>query len=209
MERWAKQAGKEPWEVHRAADATFFAPRKWKEKNRRVFTCSLGDFFHPSADKWREEVWDIIRDTPHLNYLILTKRPELVGGRMPVDWKFEYERAFKHVWLGVTVENQDHVNRIAQLAAIPMEKLFVSAEPLLSEIDFAPWLSMVDWMIIGGESGMNARIMQPEWVENIVDQSRDYKVPVFFKQWGARKRSRQEGWGGNVWKGGTLEEWPE
>jgi protein gp37 len=183
MKRWAKRSGREPWEVTRAADATFFDPLKWKEPNRRVFTCSLSDFFHPDADKWRHEAWDIIRDTPHLNYLILTKRPEVMKNRMPREWYVgEFEEKFKHVWFGVTVEKQKHVDRILELAKMKPTKLFVSAEPLLEPIDFSPYLGMINWTIIGGESGTNFREMKEEWVVDILDQCNEYNVPAFMKQ---------------------------
>lgn len=188
---------------------TFRDPLKWKEP-ARVFTCSWSDFFHPDADEWRGEAWDIIRDTPHLNYLILTKRPELMARRLPDDWEDEWDEAFSHVWLGVSIENQLVLDlRMASIASFPMANLFVSAEPLLEYVNFGHWYDVIDWMIVGGESGKGARIMPMEAAGRIIDECHALKIPVFFKQWGARKRDPDKSWGGNLYMGETVEEWPE
>lgn len=185
---------------------TFNDPLKWKEP-ARVFTCSWSDFFHPDADEWRDEAWDIIRDTPHLNYLILTKRPELIQSRLPADWHHDI---FGHVWLGVSIENQAVLDeRMEIMIQIPLTRLFVSAEPLLEYVDFRAWYKYIDWMIVGGESGEGARDMPMGAAARIIDECRYREIPVFFKQWGARKRNLDKSWGGNLYMGEKVEEWPE
>ena len=91
IDRALRMQGREPWgRVYRTK--TWREPFKWQREAeeagvcRRVFTNSLSDFFHADADAWREEAWDVIRRSPNLVWLILTKRPELVAARLPKDW---------------------------------------------------------------------------------------------------------------------------
>ena len=96
-----------------------------------VFTCSWSDFFLPEADPWRDQAWGIIKDTPHLIYQILTKRPGNIKTRLPSDWGLGYP----NVWLGVSVEDQSVVDRAWNLAFIPAAIRFISAEPLIGPLD--------------------------------------------------------------------------
>lgn len=163
----------------RRSKTTFRAPLGWAEP-RRVFTCSWSDFFHEGADAWRPEAWEIIRTTPHLTYQVLTKRPQQVLERLPPDWG----EGYPNVWLGVSVENQRWAERADQLAQIPAVVRFVSAEPLLGQVDFVgATLRQLDWMIVGGETGGDdRRAMGITWVESLLRQCRAYGVAFFFKQ---------------------------
>ena len=165
--------------VRRAADGTFFAPNKWKEP-RYVFTCSLSDFFIEEADMWRPEAWKIIRETPHLTYQILTKRPENIAARLPPDWG----GGWPNVWLGTSVEMELYGIRIARLTAVPAKIHFLSCEPLLGPIylDLENPRNCIEWVIAGGESGSNFREMKLEWAKSIRDQCLEAKVSFFFKQ---------------------------
>lgn len=188
---------------------TFSAPLHWKQP-AKVFTCSWSDFFIAEADEWRDEAWDIIRQTPHLTYQILTKRPELIAGQLPDDWG----TGWPNVWLGVSAENQEAADlRIPQLLAVPAAIHFVSAEPLLGPLALdaylmckmipgpeIPWprgtigvddLPMrrgarlrprLDWVIVGGESGPKARSMDMAWARSIRDQCVATGVALWFKQ---------------------------
>jgi len=159
---------------------TFDAPLKWKEP-AKVFVCSWSDFFIEEADGWRGEAWEIIRKTPHLTYQILTKRPERMQKCMPDDWGM----GWPNVWLGVTVENQDAVRRVALLKQVPAKVHFISCEPLLSEIDLYSYTTCLEWVIAGGESGPKARPAHPDWVRNLLSMCGYLDIPFFFKQWGA------------------------
>lgn len=173
---------KQPNIVIKAENEKFYAPKRWN-KPARVFTCSWSDFFIEEADKWRDDAWNIIRETPHLTYLILTKRPENISGRLPSEW----QNGWKNVWLGVSTENQETFNiRVPILLAIPTIVRFVSCEPLLGPIDIC---REIDWVIVGGESGPNCRAMKPEWAISLRDQCKIKKIPFFFKQWGGEKRT--------------------
>lgn len=208
-ERDMERYGKSFTLVHKST-STFRDPLKWKEP-RKVFTCSWSDFFIPEADyDWRKEAWDIIKATPHLTYQILTKRPENIKARLPVDWG----QGYPNCWLGVSVENQKAADeRIPLLMDIPASVRFLSCEPLLEQIDLTDYLwderqsdtyeshfdpltgqprgrpttwkvpnGLISWAIIGGESGPNRREMKDEWAVDLVNQCKEAGVAVWFKQ---------------------------
>lgn len=173
-----KRYGNDPSTVVRAAKATFNAPLKYKGP-MKVFTCSWSDFFIKEADEWRDDAWKIIKATPHLTYLILTKRPELIADRLPDDWGAGYQ----NVWLGVTAENQEQAAaRIPLLLETPAAKRFVSIEPMLEGVEVYYWLPFLDWVVLGGESGPGARPVHPSWVRSVKDDCKAADVPFFFKQ---------------------------
>ena len=166
----------------------FDKPLSWKEP-AKVFVNSWSDYFIEEADEWRAEAWDIIRQTPHLTYQILTKRPELVPDRLPEDWG----KGYPNVWLGVSVEDQENADRrIPLLFKIPAIVRFLSCEPLLGALDLAAyllagwhkWEPKLHWVICGGESGPNYRPMKLEWAQNLRDQCVNCNAPFFFKQCG-------------------------
>lgn len=188
MYRDKKRYGQEPATVIRSKPPTFNSPLKWKEP-AKVFVCSWSDFFIEDADQWRDDAWDIIRQTPHLTYQLLTKRAENIKDRLPHDWPFE------NVWLGVTVESQEQIGRLAPLLFdFPAAKRFVSVEPMIGPVDLGhalckSWsdggLTMgqyLDWVIVGGETGPNTRQMEPEWAASIMKDCKDTNTPFFMKQ---------------------------
>lgn len=202
MFREQQRFGRDPGIVQRSR-TTFRAPLSWARAARRrqahqcVFTCSWSDFFIEDADAWRSEAWEIIRQTPELIYLILTKRPERIAGCLPEDWGLGWE----HVWLGVSVEDQAAADRrVPLLLEIQSQGRFVSAEPLLGPVNLSCYLHTLwayngpdypdgvsrglDWVIAGGESGSQARPCNPAWVRALRDQCEAADVPFFFKQWG-------------------------
>jgi protein gp37 len=191
--------GQDPRVVVRSSDQTFnqpiasFGPTStkgtpgdWKwSSGSMVFTCSWSDWFHKGADAWRDDAWAIVRSRPDLFFQILTKRPENVASRLPADWG----EGYPNVWLGTSVENQEYADkRIPILAEIPAAVRFLSAEPLLGPIRL-PDTPSFDWVIVGGESGPNARPMGPEWARVIRDYCDNHDIPFFFKQWGAFSES--------------------
>jgi protein gp37 len=147
----------------------------------RVFTCSMSDFFHPAADDWRDQAWKVIRDCDQLDWLILTKRPELIEDRLPLDWRDGYP----NVWLGVTAGCRSSLRRIDILGKIPAAIRFVSAEPLLERLDLDSYLAKIDWVITGCERAKKGkrRLMELDWVRAIDSQCLTAGVPHFFKQY--------------------------
>lgn len=164
-------------------------PLAWDRKaalcgaRRRVFCASLADVFDNQADPdWRARLWRLIRVTPHLDWLLLTKRPQNIPAMLPADWGAD---GWPNVWLGVTAENQTEAERrVPLLLKVPAPVRFVSCEPLLGRVDLSAFLPGLDWVICGGETGQRARGMHPAWARSLRDQCAAASVPFFFKQWG-------------------------
>jgi protein gp37 len=162
-------------------------PQRWNRESeragvrRRVFTCSMSDFFHPKADSWRAEAWEVISACSHLDWLILTKRPELIESRLPSNW----DDGYANVWLGVTAGCRDSLARVEMLCDIPASVRFVSAEPLLESLDLRPYLRRIDWVITGCERAKKGtrRLMELDWIRRIDRQCSAAGVPHFFKQY--------------------------
>lgn len=181
----------------RTSAANWKKPIAWNKAAReagrrdRVFCASLADVFESGVvlAQWRAELFDLIRRTPDLDWLLLTKRPENIEGMMP-PYRAEDARtgAFEiwpNVWLGTTVEDQRRADeRIPVLLRMPAKVWFLSCEPLLERV-VLPFASVVDWVIIGGESGPGARPFALEWARDLVRQCRASGAAPFVKQLGA------------------------
>jgi protein gp37 len=197
-ETWAKRVGMALWGPRSPrrffSDAHWREPLKWNREaenegeRRRVFCASMADVFEArrELDEWRDRLWGLIAETPMLDWLLLTKRPERIGRCVP--WGDDWPR---NVWLGTTAENQRWADkRLPQLLRHPQAAvLFISAEPLLGFLDMRPYLSApgrrgIDWVIAGGESGAKARPMNPEWARDLRDQCTAAGAKFHFKQWG-------------------------
>lgn len=170
----------------------------------RVFCASLADWLDPEVPiEWLADLLYLINATPYMDWLLLTKRPELWLNRMQSVYDFwrnghdKYIRAANmanfwmdgytpiNVWVGATVENEDGLARIKHLLGIPSRVHFLSCEPLLGPVQAThDTLSKIDWVICGGESGPNARPMHPDWARSLRDQCQAAGVAFFFKQWG-------------------------
>jgi protein gp37 len=170
------------------ADSNWEKPYKWDREAREtgelvtVFAGSMCDVFDKNAPEGqRERLWKVIRETPNLIWIVLTKRASNIERYLPADWGDGYD----NVWLGVTVENRRHgFPRIRRLKKIPAKVKFLSVEPLLEDLGRLD-LSGIDWVIVGGESGPKSkiRVMKKKWVRNILRQCREQAVAFFFKQW--------------------------
>jgi protein gp37 len=236
---------------HRTSPSTWRLPRAWNRRalatgvRARVFCASLADVFedHPMVVPWRAELFRLIEDTPGLDWLLLTKRPEHLMMMLPASW-LTHPRS--HVWLGTTAEDQARaVARIPVLLAVPAVVRFVSVEPMLGSVDLfgvdddgnaGPGLLArgvchrtdygtgtewdvehwpgLDWVIVGGESGPDARPCDVAWIRSVVAQCATADVACFVKQLGARPTDTR---GDPVldWqrklrdpKGGDPTEWP-
>jgi protein gp37 len=158
-------------------------PLHWT-KPRRIFVNSMSDLFHddiPTRDVIA--IADVMRRADWHTYQVLTKRSgrlrDLLSGEMRV-----YAR-LPHIWWGVSVENRRHgLPRVNDLRLAPASVRFLSIEPLLEDLG-AIDLTGIHWVIVGGESGPEARPMTPSWVESIHRQCVEARVPFFFKQWGS------------------------
>lgn len=222
-EAWAKRTGfPEVWTepggtpIRRTFGARHWAePFLWNEKaaragiRRRVFCASMADVFDADAPAGeRERLFNLIRNTQHLDWLLLTKRIGNAKRMLPADWGAGYP----NVWLGITVVNQEEAERdILKLLGISAAVRFLSCEPLLEPIylkrlvlasgpttvqgfhtlnvtvnalhgaQSLGWPPL-DWVIVGGESGSKARPMPTQWAEWIMEDCRAAGVAFFFKQ---------------------------
>jgi protein gp37 len=171
------------------------------------FVNSMSDLFHEAIpDEYINKVFDVIRETPHHTYQILTKR----SSRLPV--YFSGRHCPPNVWLGVSVEDRRYgLPRIADLRRVGASVRFLSIEPLLEDLGEMD-LTGIHWVIVGGESGPKARPMRPEWVENVKKYADDAGVKFFFKQWGAwgdDGRLRNKAANGRLFKGRTWDAMPK
>jgi protein gp37 len=144
--------------------------------------------------QWRADLWDVIRATPLLRWMLLTKRIGNVPKMIPADWPFA------HVGIMATIVNQTEWNRdYSKLAAVPAPWRGVSMEPLLGPIDIGG--ARPDWIITGGESGPRHRPVDAEWVCSISDQCARNGIAFHHKQWGG-VRPKQNGCelDGREWK---------
>ena len=146
------------------------------------FVNSMSDLFHEDVpEDYIHQVMDVIEQAEQHKFQILTKRSKRMLSF------FMKRRVPKNAWLGVSVEDQKYgVPRIDDLRKINAKIRFLSVEPLLEDVGQLN-LKDIHWVIVGGESGKNARPMKIEWVESIRDQCQEQQVAFFFKQWG--------GWG--------------
>ena len=181
-------------------------PRTWK-KSRKIFVNSMSDLFHERvSESFIVKVWDVMRGTPHHNYQILTKRPE----RMAQILLHRIGCVLPNVWLGTSVENRDAIVRLDHLCRTPAAVRFVSFEPLIGAIGTVD-LGGIDWAIVGGESGRNARPIQEEWVDEIYIQCVRYGTAFFFKQWGTwgkDNKRRSKSANGREYRGRTWDDMP-
>lgn len=191
-----------------SARRKFFGEKHWQEplrwqraaKNagvrRRVFCASMGDVFerlprgHPDRETMaaaRSRLWSLIMATPDLDWLLLTKRPQLIAAPL------RGHRVPGNVWLGVTVENAAAEWRVPMILRIAAPVHFISYEPALGELTWnADWFSgpadqRVNWIICGGESGSNrekVRPMHPDWARQARDAAKRYGAAFHLKQWG-------------------------
>jgi protein gp37 len=152
-------------------------PLRWK-KPHTIFVCSMSDLFHKDVpNEFINKVINTIKLTPQHRYQLLTKRAD----RM-VKY-FQNRDIPENIWLGVTVENKAAKARIDFLRNLKASVLFLSCEPLLEDLGDLN-LTNIDWVIVGGESGTNARPMKEEWVLSIKAQTENQDSAFFFKQWG-------------------------
>jgi len=217
----------------RTSEANWKLPEHWNAqaeafqaqhgRRQRVFCASLADVFDNAVPtSWRMDLFELIANTPHLDWLLLTKR---IGNVMPMcsGDSLMFDMICSRVWIGATIVNQAEADRdIPKLLAVPAAKRFLSMEPLLGPVNLTsitnrqpaptpgelravdPWAEhnaltgvgissigferaggpRVDWVIIGGESGRQARPMHPDWARSLRDQCEAAGLPFLFKQWG-------------------------
>lgn len=157
-----------------------------------VATCFASDFFIAEADEWRADAWAMIKQRPDLEFLILTKRIDRFGVSLPTDWGDGYD----NVNIGCTIENQELADyRLPLFLSYPIKRRFIAAAPLLSAVDFSPYLNGIDHVTVGGETGREARVCDYDWILAIREQCVKAGISFWFKNTGSFLR-----YNGNVQK---------
>ena len=181
-DHWGKgKPRREFWSKH------WLEPLKWDAKakktgiRKRVFSGSMCDVFDlEGPEVYRANLFRLIGKTPSLDWLLLTKRPELIGAFIPDEWIREPGFPW-NVWIGTSVEDRAAKTRIAHIHGIPSAIRFLSCEPLIEDLGGLD-LRGINWVIAGAESGPGARPMNEDWVRSIRDQCQAAGVAFFYKQ---------------------------
>lgn len=188
--RWVEQWGP-TGKRKRTSAANWRKPFTWNRKaeetgeRKRVFCASLADVFEHNDEliDWRLDLFEtVISKTPWLDWLVLTKRPEVAAQF----FRLREDLLLDNVWLGVTVENQKQMERVDHLQRIPARIRFISFEPQIEEIypGFNHWADSAWWAIVGGESGPGCRPFDPAWARLIKEDCALAGVAFFMKQLG-------------------------
>ena len=168
------------------------------KRPRVIFVNSMSDLFHETIpESFIQQVFDVMRRASWHRFQVLTKRAARLGELAPrIDWP-------ANVWMGVSVEDNDNIQRIDHLRGIGASLKFLSLEPLIGPL---PGLRLdgIDWVIVGGESGPGSRPIKREWVLEIRDRCLEAGLPFFFKQWGGFHKKKA----GRLLEGQTWDEMP-
>ncbi len=172
-------------------------PYRWKQP-RVVFVNSMSDLFHERIPlDFVRRVFTVMNKNPRHTFQILTKRSQRLVELAPLlSWS-------DNIWMGVTVENSDYLHRIEHLRQVNAAVRFLSLEPLLGPLESLD-LDGIDWVIVGGESGPNARPMKKKWAVSIKSKCEQARIPFFFKQWGGFNKKKN----GRLLEGRTWDESP-
>lgn len=160
-------------------------PEKWADP-RMIFVNSMSDLFHVEVpEEYVRLVFEVMLRVDWHIYQVLTKRPSRAVRFFEQNRDlFPSGKIPEHIWMGTSVESQKVVHRVRHLRTLPAEIRFISCEPLLGALQLE--LDGIQWVIVGGESGIGFRPMKEDWATGILKQCRQAGVAFFFKQWGGR-----------------------
>jgi protein gp37 len=176
-------------------------PLTWRQP-KRIFVNSMSDLFHKGIPKaFVDAAFDTMEAADWHTFQLLTKRSSLMARYLR--GRYGSNPASAHIWFGVSVEDRQNAVRIEHLRATRAAVKFISFEPLLGPIGEVE-LTGVDWAIVGGESGPNARPMDEAWAVELRDQCVSAGVAFFFKQWGGLRPKS----GGRLLRGREWNEYP-
>jgi protein gp37 len=173
-------------------------PLKLK-KPQMIFVNSMSDMFHEKIpDEFIVQIFDVMNRAHWHTFQVLTKRPKRLAEMADrLNWT-------DNIWMGVTVEANQYVDRVDYLRTCPAKIKFLSLEPLIDSVDKLDYRG-IDWVIVGGESGYGARPIKKEWVLEIRNRCRDENIDFFFKQWGGVNKKKT----GRLLEGKTYDAMPE
>jgi protein gp37 len=173
-------------------------PSTWS-RPRNVFVNSMSDLFHPDVPvEFIRKVWTAMQGTKRHTYQILTKRPDRMADILGSGFN-----VLPNVWLGTSVEDSRVLSRLDDLRRVPAAVRFVSFEPLIGSVAGGR-LDGIHWAIVGGESGPQARPLNPLWIDEIFDMCSATRSAFFFKQWGGTNKKAA----GRSYRGRTWDEMP-
>ncbi len=201
MYRRDESIGKDPSLVQKTEsfDLPVRILRSGKNKGRykvphgsHIYTCFSSDFFHPDADEWRGEAWEMIYERSDCSFFMITKRPERIEAHLPPNWG----NGWKHVIIAVTCENQEMADqRLPIYLSLPLYNHSVMIEPMLTAVDLHPFIEkyrmdggkpVIRHVSVGGESGSDARACDYAWVERLHAQCAENQITFYYHQTGAR-----------------------
>lgn len=159
-------------------------PLKWKS-SKMIFVNSMSDLFHKAVpENFIDKIFEIMEQADWHVFQILTKRSSKL--KSYVNRRYSNGAAPAHIWMGVSIEDGNRLSRLQHLRATNAAIKFLSLEPLIGRIGYLD-LRGISWVIVGGESGLGHRPINPEWVREIRDQCNAGDTAFFFKQWGGQK----------------------
>ena len=194
-----KSGGRAKWTGDLYLDESALAiPETWA-RPRNVFVNSMSDLFHPDVPvAFIHKVWDAMARSKRHTFQILTNRPDRMAAVLNEDFD-----VLPNVWLGTSVEDNRVLHRIDDLRRVPARIKFVSFEPLIGSVSGGD-LQGIHWAIVGGESGPQARPMDPKWIDEIFSMCGAASTAFFFKQWGGKNKKAA----GRIYRQRTWDEMP-
>jgi len=176
---------------------TLSIPYTWKS-SKMIFVNSMSDLFHEDITlDFIQKVFKVMNENPQHVFQVLTKRAEKL-------FLIHKDLTWTHnIWMGVSVENGEFIDRIDFLRGTKAKVKFISLEPLIGSLNNLN-LENIDWVIVGGESGRNSRPIKQEWVSDIQVQCKAKNIAFFFKQWGGQNKKAN----GRVLNGKIYSEMP-
>ncbi len=155
-------------------------------------TCFSSDFFHPDADEWRKDAWEMMRERSDCTFFFITKRPERMAEHLPAGWGDGWD----HVRIAVTCENQEMADRRLPIyLSLPLSSHAVMIEPMLTAVNLRPYIAgylrpdgspLIRLVSVGGESGPGARACDYAWVRDVHSQCTENGIAFYYHQTGAR-----------------------
>jgi protein gp37 len=210
--RWYKRTHWGPGAPRRYfGDAHWREPLKWQRAaqaeghRHRVFCVSMADVFDNEIDRAiRDRLWLLIRRTPDLDWVILTKRIGNAPDMLPVDW----DAGYPNVWLLTSVDQAALDRDVPKLLAIPAAVHGLSIEPQLGLVHLGEFAVRLQWVINGGESGGGARPYHLEWARSLIAECRAAGTAIFIQKLGCRPLEDGRSLRLNDYAGGDMNEWP-
>ncbi|MGN1399293.1 MAG: DUF5131 family protein [Erysipelotrichaceae bacterium] len=155
---------------------------EYKMKSTLVYLCFQTDFLIEEADRFRDEIWQMIKQRSDCDFLFLTKRIERMARVLPSDWGDGYD----NVIVGLSLENQKNVDKkLPVFVSLPIKHRIIAAQPLLEKINLEKYLDYIEEVLVGGESDKQARALDYSWVLDIREQCIRKNVDFTFRQCGS------------------------